>query len=1010
MPTPRSTATFDQLYKKLNSRQKEAVDAILGPVMVIAGPGTGKTQILSLRIANILQKTDTSPDSILALTFTESAAHAMRRRLVDIIGSTGYRVNISTFHSFCNSVIQDFPDEFPRIIGSTSVSNIQQINIVEKIITDSGVGGEKFDLLKPFGDPFYYVRPALGMIQKLKRENISPEHFVAAIRDDEKMLAGLDPKGKKTLIAEIEKRIAKNKELARVYELYEKALRDRRLYDYEDMLLEVIRTLETRQDMLNRLGEMHQFILADEHQDANAAQNRVLELLTSFDDNPNLFIVGDEKQAIFRFQGASLENFLYFKKLFPRAKVIGLEKNYRSTQPILDAAHSLIGKNPIQDKSLRIKLTSGNGSAETAPAIIMREFSEERYEHAFTVEDIQRKISGGVKPGDIAVIYRENRDLFPLLAALERTKIPYVVRSDQNVLSEMEIRKLITFFKAMLEPGRDDLVATALYFDFLKLDPIEVHALTEEARKNHRPILTLLGRRDSSPELRAMAANIKRWSSLARNRPVTETFHDITLESGFTAHVMNLPGSSSLILKVDALFREAQTLLDNNPAATLADFNTYIDTLDQYNVLIKAGNAGTLTDAVELMTAHKSKGLEFDHVYILGAADRHWGNKREQHLFRLPENLAALIGGEQSIEDERRLFYVAITRAKKAVYMSYAKRDRAGKERLPSQFIAEIDPAFVTREDVSAREREIASEPEITKRREPSQTPRLLDPAFLRAKFLDQGLSVTALNNYLTCPWRYFFYNLIRLPQPQSRHQIYGIAVHRALKLCFTRVSQGETVTKKMFLKHFEDALANEPLTEADFAVLLERGKRALGGYYDTYHKTWKGESLSEHNIAGVFVDLPEISADAAGGTAIPAAKILLRGTLDKVEYLSGDHVNVVDYKTAEPKSRNELMGNTKNASGDYYRQLIFYKLLLERRDEPGRSPLIMDSADIDFIEPTDRGVYKREHFVIEPAEVDELVETIKKVSAEILTLSFVSQTCGDADCEFCKLREALAL
>ncbi len=1043
-----SSPVFNELYKKLNSRQKEAVDAILGPVMVIAGPGTGKTQILSLRIANILAKTDTSPDSILALTFTESAAHSMRRRLVDIIGSTAYRVNITTFHSFCNSIIQDFPDEFPRIIGSASVSNIQQITIVQEIILSGGAKKgdkvpENFTLLKPFGDPSYYVLPSLRMIQQLKRENISPKEFLAAVeREEEKIKAEAtekptkksrakkdpDEKAERTVsAADLEKRIAKNKELARVYELYEEALRTGRLYDYEDMILEVIRVLETNQDMLNRLGEMYQFMLADEHQDANAAQNRLLELLTSFDDNPNLFIVGDEKQAIFRFQGASLENFLYFKKLFPRAKVIGLDTNYRSTQHILDASHSLIGKNRVQDEALRVKLTAGgekagdsggkNGAAG-APTITLREFTEERYENAFVAEDIQKKIESGVKPSSIVIIYRENRDVFPLLTALERTPVPYVVRSDQNVLSDIEVRKLITLFKAVLSPAQDDLVALTLYFNFLNIDPLDAHVALEQAKKTHQPITRVLARAGEGAAaevfanplaLRTLADHFKKWSTLARNRPVTEVFHKIALESGFTGHVMSLPGSVSIVLKVDALFREAEKLLETNPAATLADFDQYIDTLDKFNVLIKAGQAGTLTDAVELMTAHKSKGLEFEHVYIVGAADRHWGNKREQHLFRLPEHLAPTVGKEQGIEDERRLFYVALTRAKKHIYISYSKRDKSGKERLPSQFVGEIDPALVHVEDVSAREREIAAVPEVTKKIHPANTPNLLDKEFLAKRFLEQGFSVSALNNYLECPWRYFFLNLLRLPRPQSRAQLYGTAVHAALKACFTKVSEGEPVSKDYLIQTFTQTLRHEPLTDADFTLLLERGTKALSGYFDTYSAGWKGYSLSEYNIAGVFVDEPEHDV-----------KILLRGTIDRIKFLSDDHVKVIDYKTGEPESRNAIMGKTKSSNGNYYRQLIFYKLLLEGSEHAklgdgtaapsGRSKLFMDSGDIDYIEPTEKGVYRCEEFVIEDSEVTELISTIQKASREILDLSFVDQTCGDADCEFCALRKTLSI
>jgi len=315
-------------------------------VIVIAGPGTGKTQILTLRIASILRKTDVPPDAVLALTFTEAGVSAMRKRLISIMGSPAYRVGIFTFHGFCNDVIKCFPEEFPRIIGSTNVSDIDKIVIIKELIEKTSL-----KLLKPYGDTFYYLDPVRKKISELKRENISPNELELRIKNNELRFKNIPDllhekgvyEGKmKGKYEAMRKSIEKNKELLKLYRAYENVLAERKLYDYEDMILEVIRALEKKEDFRLRLQEEYQYILADEHQDANNAQNKLLELLTSFHDDPNLFIVGDEKQAIYRFQGASLENFLYFKKKFPSAREIILEENYRSTQTILDAAHNVM--------------------------------------------------------------------------------------------------------------------------------------------------------------------------------------------------------------------------------------------------------------------------------------------------------------------------------------------------------------------------------------------------------------------------------------------------------------------------------------------------------------------------------------------------------------------------------------------------------------------------------------------------------------------------------------------
>src|SRR3989344_374243 len=315
---------FDELYRSLNTEQKKAIDTVEGPVMVIAGPGTGKTTILTLRIANILKQTDASADSILALTFTESGVHSMRKKLVEIIGPTGYRVNIHTFHSFCNEIIKRYPQEFPRIIGNQHMTDLDQISITEEIISST-----KLKNLKPYGNPFFYLKSILAQIKELKREDIDPSEFKKLLKDWRKKFESREDllhesgayKGEMKAKHKPEaKKIENSEKLLVIYQKYQKALEEKRLYDYEDMIMEVLRELRSNKNLLLELQENYQYILADEHQDANNAQNKLLELLSGFHVSPNLFIVGDEKQAIFRFQGASLENLPYFKKHYPKAK------------------------------------------------------------------------------------------------------------------------------------------------------------------------------------------------------------------------------------------------------------------------------------------------------------------------------------------------------------------------------------------------------------------------------------------------------------------------------------------------------------------------------------------------------------------------------------------------------------------------------------------------------------------------------------------------------------------
>ncbi len=319
---------FEKQYKGLNKAQKEAVDTIEGAVMVVAGPGTGKTKTLTLRIANILLKTQVNPENILALTFTEAAAHEMRKRLLSIIGQDAYRVDITTFHSFANNFIKNHQEEFAHIISSESINEIDQLEIV-----DSCINYLPLNILRPLGDLNYYVKPSVGMINKLKQENVSPSDFKKGLDQFEKDLKSKDDlyhekgahKGKmKSQYKRMNDDLLKNRELLEVYKLYQDKLNEQKKYDYTDMLLEVIKKLQEHDYLLQYLQEKYQYFLVDENQDTNSSQNKIVELVSNYFDNPNLFIVGDEKQAIFRFQGATLSNFYNFRKKYPASKLINL--------------------------------------------------------------------------------------------------------------------------------------------------------------------------------------------------------------------------------------------------------------------------------------------------------------------------------------------------------------------------------------------------------------------------------------------------------------------------------------------------------------------------------------------------------------------------------------------------------------------------------------------------------------------------------------------------------------
>ncbi|MBI5138512.1 MAG: ATP-dependent helicase [Candidatus Vogelbacteria bacterium] len=983
---------FQKLYELLNTEQKLAVDTIEGPVMVVAGPGTGKTQILTLRIANILRLTDTAPEQILALTFTEAGVMTMRKRLVSIMGSSAYNVSIYTFHGFCNEVISKFSIHFRDLIGSRPASELDQINILKKIF-DS----EEFEYLSTSRSPYHYVQSVRHTISLLKREDVSPSALRALAQNElEEIKRAPDylhekgtHKGKvKASYSKREEELAKIIELSQVYEKYEAELTLAKLFDFDDMILYVVRKLESDEKFRLIMQEEYQYVLADEHQDANGAQNKVLELLSSYHSSPNIFIVGDSKQAIYRFQGASVKNFEYVKGTFTEVKEIALTNNYRSTQTILDASIRFLSLGT--EKRAELKSLGKHSEAK----ILVTDYVSREVEAHRIALGIKKLIEQGVPEHEIAIFTRTNRELQIYSDALRRENVPVSTMTKSDALDDPLIEKLLTIVKVIASVGDDQALVRALHLDLWDIPELDIYVLVREATKKHVSIWgyarNLVDTRcpPSSVDggIKGIVTRLEAWAKLGQNVVPAVLVSKIAEESGIVKRALGSPESEFTLKKLSRFLTYLEEYTRANRSARIGDLKNILESLDEFNIL-EVKNEKPKDGKVQCMTAHKSKGLEFDHVFIVGAVEGNWSGGRSKRDFKVPGFVS--VSKEDEEADDRRLFFVVLTRARKQAHISlYAKK--GDSECLPSRFVEEIPGEFVIRESVAD---------ELTN----SDLASLILPLkpqaqsfediknFVRATFIERGLAVTGLNNYLSCPWKYFYRTLLRVPEPQTVPLMFGNAMHRTLKAYFDKYALNENMNTDEVIQILEHEIRQEYFSEKELKACLREGTEALTGYLKTYNDSWNRNLVTEYAV----------SADLKVGEDI----IRLNGKLDKVEYIDVCNVNVVDYKTGKPKSRNHIEGMTKSdGAGEYKRQLVYYKLLLSKTE----NGLNMKSGTIDFVMPNKSGKYQREEFLIEDTEVEALEKQVLEVCNEILTSAFWDKTCGESDCEYCSLRKAI--
>lgn len=979
--------TFEKDYERLNTEQKEAVDTVEGPVMVVAGPGTGKTQVLAMRVASILKKTQARPGNILCLTFSTAGATAMRERLRSFIGGDAYAVTVSTIHGFCDSIIRRHATTFSEWAAKKPLSDVEKYKLMEKII-DEVVGVST--LINP-KNPYDRIAGILGRISDCKRESKTLKDLLKVAGEYDELMEGKSKKGTKQHDKNV-LQAKKFRDFIDLFKRYGEYLEEHDVYDYDDMILTVLTALQEEEWLLLSLQERYQYILVDEAQDLNGAQWKVIERLTTYDNvphEPNFFLVGDDDQSIYRFQGANLEHMLQFRERFPKAPIIVLTTNYRSTQTILDAAgrliahndERLIGRIPGLKKDLKA-FTKEKGAEPT----LLRPPSDAA--EPFLIADLaEQKIKDGVPPEEIAILVQTNGELIPLYDVLRARSIPVILSGKSDLLGHHIVSQAVTILKSLSTTTETPFIA-ALACESFGCHPADIARVIGAAREAKKSAVdVLLGIEQSDLELADKKTLIRSRDILLdlrqkeESRTVLETVEHVLRESGLAEGKELDPLD---LAAIEAFFHYVKKHCLERPSLSLKafmhDLSFFSDeTYTQLRLTYQLPHL--VTSGVQLLTAHQSKGLEFHTVIISGFREGHWDERTNPSRLAVPEDL--LFGWEaeqkryEKHQDERRVAYVAMTRAKRDLLMVCPKEFAVGERArpiAPSAFFAEAGP--LPEADASLKDPERSSLLILKPHRELDDELK----AYLTNRLKDFALSPSALAAFLEDPQEFKRVHLLRQPEELTPDSLlamgYGSAVHWALKEWAASLQKKEEFGDKEFLDAFTWHLTERNvLTDAQRKNLLSIAKDALPAYFGArLQGTAPVIYAAEREYKAMLGEIP------------------LKGKIDRIDLASAASADavVIDYKTGRPKAPSAIRGGieegrvSRTREGDNFRQLVFYALLLEQAE-----PMLVPQAfSLEFIGERGEDPIARQ-FKVTQQEKDDLKSLIKHVWEKIIALDF---------------------
>lgn len=872
----------------LNSAQMEAVSTTEGPLMIIAGAGTGKTGVITSRIVHLINELKIDPKHILALTFTEKAAAEMEER-VDMMMPLSYEgAFIGTFHAFCDTVLRESGFHIGIDPSYKIINQARQWLLIKNNLFDLGL-----DYYRPLNNPAKFINMLISHFSRLKDEDIRPETYLE-LANAKKLSATTDVESESAV---------QMMEIAGVYGKYQDIKVAGGVLDFGDLQYYVLRLFEKSPGVLEYYRNRFKYILVDEYQDTNFAQNKIVMMLAGA--NGNIAVVGDDDQSIYKWRGASLSNLLSFELSFPNVKKVILNDNYRSAQKILDLSHFVIQRNNPerleyrQNINKQLVAAGDNGESE----IKLTHYSNYLEEARDTARKVL-ELAGQCNYGNIAILVRANQHASPFTEVFKEAGIPFNVRDTQSLTKFEEIKDLLAFLRFVYKPYNDVAFARLLSMELFGIPMHEVLDIFKRARDDdYKPGFYYL--KDSFKQ-QSISVNdahelVKKLFNLldellnfSRRQSIGRIIGEFLDKSGyFKALAKDADVNADKLKRIARFLEIAHDFEFESGDNSVRTFLDYLDSMDEAGGL-KDDSQCIDDNAVSILTIHSAKGLEFDHVFLPSMVAQRFPSTSRREPLEIPSELIEerVAENESNLPEERRLFYVACTRARKNLYISYSDKYEGNKKWKVSPFVTEALESGIVEES------EFCSDGGRPSGMSVSSLDERVHQGLIEAEDGQRGiagyvpeliinrLSYSQIDAFKTCPLKYKFRYIFKIPTPSPHAANFGSSVHDAVNRFYRNIGEGEKPTMDLLAELYEKCwIGGGYLSKAHENARKQKGLEMMEIFFNHEKENdFKVPAFMERNFR------------------LKVAGVAFSGRIDRIDRLEDGSFEVIDYKTGSSK------------------------------------------------------------------------------------------------------------